>query len=149
MSIQIDSHDLEKLDADLAQAVRKAPESKKEVLNSLGQQLLSQVQGNIGGSGKVQRWQHMHLGSGGGYVAVHPAEKTSDVYGRAVGAVTNAIESGHKIRPPSGKAKRYTPRIKKARVPAKGMYAKVLPERAAEQAAAQLGQRLAHDLGGS
>lgn len=149
MSIQIDSQDLVKLDANLAQAARRAPEIKKEVLNSLGQNLLSQVRSNIGGNGKVQRWQHMHLSSGGGYVAVHPEEKISDAYGRAVGAVTNAIDSGHKIRPPSGKAKRYTPRIQKARVPAKSMYAKVLPERAAEQAAAQLGQRLAHDLGGS
>lgn len=127
MSIQIDSHDLEKLDADLAQAVRKAPESKKEVLNSLGQQLLSQVQGNIGGSGKVQRWQHMHLGSGGRYVAVHPAEKTSDAYGRAVGAVTNAIESGHKIRPPAGRQSGIPPASRRPVCRPKGCTPKCCP----------------------
>ena len=146
MPIQIDSQSLEQLDARLAQAVRQAPEIKKEVLTGLGEQLLSQVQNNIGGGGKVQRWQHTHLGSGGGYVAVHPAEGEKDAYGRAVGAVTNAIESGHRISSPRGKAKRYRPRIKKARVPGKGMYARTAPQRAAEDAARQLGQQLIEPL---
>lgn len=146
MPIQIDSQSLEQLDARLAQAVRQAPEIKKEVLTGLGEQLLSQVRNNIGGGGKVQRWQHTHLGSGGGYVAVHPAEGEKDAYGRAVGAVTNAIESGHRIPSPRGKAKRYRPRIKKARVPGKGMYARTAPQRAAEDAARQLGQQLIEPL---
>ena len=146
MSIQIDAQSLEQLDARLAQAVRQAPEIKKEVLTGLGEQLLSQVRNNIGGGGKVQRWQHTHLGSGGGYVAVHPAEGEKDAYGRAVGAVTNAIESGHRIPSPRGKAKRYRPRIKKARVPGKGMYARTVPQRAAEDAARQLGQQLIEPL---
>lgn len=146
MPIQIDSQSLEQLDARLAQAVRQAPEIKKEVLTGLGEQLLSQVQNNIGGGGKVKRWQHTHLGSGGGYVAVHPAEGEKDAYGRAVGAVTNAIESGHRIPPPRGKAKRYRPRIDKARVPGKGMYARTAPQRAAEDAARQLGQQLIEPL---
>lgn len=146
MPIQIDSQSLEQLDARLAQAVRQAPEIKKEVLTGLGEQLLSQVQNNIGGGGKVQRWQHTHLGSRGGYVAVHPVEGKKDAYGRAVGAVTNAIESGHRIPSPRGKAKRYRPRIKKARVPGKGMYARTAPQRAAEDAARQLGQQLIEPL---
>lgn len=146
MSIQIDAQSLEQLDARLAQAVRQAPEIKKEVLTGLGEQLLSQVRNNIGGGGKVKRWQHSHLGSGGGYVAVHPAEGEEDAYGRAVGAVTNATESGHRIPPPRGKAKRYRPRIKKARVPGKGMYAHTVPQRAAEDAARQLGQQLIEPL---
>lgn len=148
MPIQIDSQSLEQLDAHLAQAVRQAPEVKKEVLTGLGEQLLSQVQNNIEGGGKVKRWQHTHLGSGGGYVAVHPVEKKKDAYGRAVGAVTNAIESGHRIPPPRGKAKRYRPRIDKARVPGKGMYARTVPQRAAEDAARQLGQQLVQALEG-
>ena len=146
MPIQIDSQSLEQLDARLAQAVRQAPEIKKEVLTGLGEQLLIQVRNNIGGGGKVKRWQHTHLGSGGGYVAVHPAEGEKDAYGRAVGAVTNAIESGHRIPSPRGKAKRYRPRIKKARVPGKGMYARTAPQRAAEDAARQLGQQLIEPL---
>lgn len=148
MPVQMDTRELERLDQDLAQAIRQTPEIKREALAELGQQMLAQVRSRIGGTGKVQRWQHVHLGSGGGYVAVHPAENTKDGYGRAVGAVTNAIESGHKIRPPSGKAKRYTPRIHKARVPARQMYAGVNPETVVDQAAANLALRLAQNLEG-
>lgn len=148
MPVQIDMRDLERLDQDLAQAMSQTPEIKREVLAELGQQMLAQVRSRIGGTGKVQRWQHVHLGSGGGYVAVHPAENTKDGYGRAVGAVTNAVEPGHKIRPPGGKAQRYTPRIRKARVPARQMYAGVNPETVVDQAAANLALRLAQNLEG-
>lgn len=148
MPVQMDMRELERLDQDLAQAIRQTPEIKREALAELGQQMLAQVRARIGGTGKVQRWQHVHLGSGGGYVAVHPAENTKDEYGRAVGAVTNAIESGHKIRPPSGKAKRYTPRIHKVQVPARQMYARVNLETVVDQAAANLVLRLAQNLEG-
>ena len=148
MDIRIDSQALDRLDEDLAQALRRTPEIKREVLTDLGEQLLSQVRANIGGTGKVQRWQHAHAGDRGGYVAVHPAERTKDEYGRAVGAVTNAIESGHKIRPPGGKAKRYVPRIQVYQVSGKGMYSRTDPERAAEAAAQRLEQQLAEDLEG-
>lgn len=146
MAIQIDMRSLEQLDQDLADVARQTPEIKQEVLTELGQQLLTQVRSNIGGTGKVQRWQHIHLGSGGGYVAIHPAENTTDEYGRAVGAVTNAIDSGHKIRPPGGKAKRYYPRIRKAQVPGKQMYDRTNPETAVDQAAATMALRLAQNL---
>ena len=146
MAIQIDMRSLEQLDQDMAEAVRQTPEIKRDVLTELGQQLLTQVRSNIGGTGKVQRWQHVHLGSGGGYVAIHPAENTADEYGRAVGAVTNAIDSGHKIRPPGGKAKRYSPRIHKAQVPGKQMYDRANTEAAVDQAAAALALRLAQNL---
>ena len=142
MAMRLDMRDLERLDQDLAQALRQVPEIKREALAQLGQQLLAQVRARIGGSGKEQRWQHVHLGDSGGYVAVHPAEDTRDPYGRAVGAVTNAIDAGHKIRPPGGKAKRYVPRIHKAKVPGKRMY-EVSPEVAVEQASAALALRLA------
>lgn len=147
MEIRIDGQALDRLDENLAEALRRTPESKREVLTDLGEQLLSQVRANIGGAGKVRKWQHTHVGDKGGYVAVHPVERTEDPYGRAVGAVTNAIESGHKIRPPGGKAKRYVPRIKVYRVPGKGMYDRTDPERAAEASAQQLERRLAEDWG--
>ena len=148
MEIRIDGQALDRLDEDLAEALRRTPESKREVLTDLGEQLLSQVRANIGGAGKVRKWQHAHVGDKGGYVAVHPAERTEDKYGRAVGAVTNAIESGHEIRPPGGKAKRYVPRIRVYRVPGKGMYDRADPERAAETAVQRLEQLLAESLGG-
>lgn len=146
MSVRIDMQDLHQLDEELAAAMRRAPEIKREVLADLGEQLLTQVRANIGAAGKVQRWQHAHVGEKGGYAAVHAVEREKDEYGRAVGAVTNAIESGHKIRPPSGKAKRYVPRLKVYRVPGKEMYGRLSPERAAEDAAQQLERLLAESL---
>lgn len=148
MALQIYIRELEQLDQELAQAMNQTPEIKREALAELGQQLLAGVKSRIGGTGKVQRWQHVHLGSGGGYVAVHAAENMADEHGRAVGAITNAIESGHKIRPPSGRAKRYTPRIHKSKVPAKRMYAGADMGAVVDQAAANLALRLAQNLEG-
>lgn len=148
MALQMDIRELERMDQELAQAMGQTPEIKREALAELGRQLLAGVKARIGGTGKVQRWQHVHLGSGGGYVAIHAAENTKDEYGRAVGYITNAIESGHKIRPPSGRAKRYTPRIHKAKVPAKRMYAGTDMGAAVDQAAANLALHLAQNLEG-
>lgn len=69
--------------------------SRKAIHEGLATQLLSQVRQNIGGTGKVQSWQDAYSGSLGGYAAVRAKAKTS-YNGYAVGAVTNAIENGHK-----------------------------------------------------
>lgn len=147
-SFHLDDHDLSKLDERLASAARRTPEIKREVLQDVGEDLLAQVQSKIGGSGKVRRWQHVHTGSGGGYVAVHAKEKETDKYGRAVGAVTNAIESGHRFPSPTGKNKRYKFRNQsgRARVPGKHMYQSSSPEAAASAASARLGERLTQNL---
>lgn len=144
--VSILSGDLEGLDQALKRAQRRSPAIGRQVLGALGQELLEQVRGNIGGTGKVQRWQHEHLGSGGGYVAVHAAEKEQTADGYAVGRVTNAVESGHVVRPPSGKSKRYRSRATKTRVAGKGMYSRVDPGLAAQGAARQLEERLAREL---
>lgn len=146
MSVRIDTQNLHLLNEELAEAARRAPEIKREVLTDLGGQLRYQVRSNIGGSGKVKMWQHAHIGSGGGYTAVHAAEGEKDAYGRAVGAVTNAIESGHRIPAIRGKNKRYVSRAKIYRVPGKKMYASTDPERPMADAARQLEQRLAENL---
>lgn len=39
------------------------------MLDDLGRELLAQGQPAHRRLGKVQRWQHTHLGTGGGYVA--------------------------------------------------------------------------------
>ena len=140
----VDATELAKLNLRLAEAARRAPELKREVLDDLGRELLAQVNQRIGGTGKVQRWQHTHMGTGGGYVAVHPVERETDAYGWAVGAVTNAIESGHRfptIRGRSGRIKGG-----KAKVEGKYMYRGVDPERAADASAARLAERLARNL---
>ena len=135
MPIFVDASDLTRLDAKLADAIDRSKEIRREMLTDVGEQLLAQVRQKIGGTGKVQRWQHTHLGTGGGYVAVHPVERETDEYGWAVGAVTNAIEAGHRF-----------PTIRKAKVAGKAMYRTTNPEQAAQTAAAELESRLARLL---
>ena len=114
------------------EAFRKAlPEKRKAALELISQRLLSAVQEKIGGSGKVQGWQEGAVGSKGYYAAVRPKAKTfvRTQSGRkyAVGYITNAITSGHRIRPPGGRSDRYEPRIDSGRmfVPGKQFYAQV------------------------
>ena len=147
MPIFVDASDLTRLDAKLADAVEQAKKIRRDALAGVGDELLAEVHQKIGGTGKVQRWQHTHLGTGGGYVAVHPVERETDEYGWAVGAVTNAIESGHRF-PTIRKAERYRPRIKhgKTKVAGKAMYRTTNPEQTAQTAAAELESRLARLL---
>ena len=123
------SENWEKYTQSLAEAQKRWPELRVEALTKIGQQLLDEVQQKIGGSGRVAGWQQGVVGSKGYYTAVHAMPKTYEQTksGRryAVGAITNAITSGHKTRLPSGKAKRYEPRIKTHYVPGKQFYAQV------------------------
>ena len=66
MPIFVDASDLTRLDAKLADAIDRSKEIRREMLTDVGEQLLAQVRQKIGGTGKVQRWQHTHLGTGGG-----------------------------------------------------------------------------------
>lgn len=84
------------------------------------------------------------MGSGGGYAAVHPKPKTFHG-GNAVGYITNALENGHKIRKPSGKAKQYKPRIRVSKVDGYKFYADTrrdAPEIAVEIAEKKLDEYL-------
>ena len=105
------------------------PGDKRAFLKRLGPELLDKVRTAIGGSGKVQGWQAVHMGSGGGYVAVRPKKETYEVTrgGKryAVGHITNAIEGGHKHGGPrggSGPNYRYRPRYHTPAVPGKYFY---------------------------
>lgn len=131
--------DLTRLSADLQEAAKGIPSLIREAHEAIAEDILSAVQGKIGGTGKVQRWQDSFVGSGGGYAAVRAKAKTYDAYNRAVGYITNAIEGGHRIRPP-GKSKRYKPRIQKGKVPGKEMYAQTRSE--AERIAYAAGERV-------
>ena len=78
-------------------SVEALPEIRREALERAGRGLLSTVRGRTGGTGKVQSWQELHMGSRGGYAAVRP--KAGTFYrGYAAGYVTNAIENGHRTR---------------------------------------------------
>ena len=104
--------------------------------------------------GKVRSWQETKKGSGGGYVAIHPKPRTFVVTqtGKeyAVGYITNAIENGHKVRFPSGRAKRYRPEVHMARARAFKFYADTQPvaEEVAREMAQSMERRLAAYLEG-
>ena len=113
--------------------LERFPAEKRRVLSQVGQELLRQVRVQIGGTGKVAGWQDIHMGSGGGYVAVRPRAKTYQTTkgGKryAVGYITNAIEGGHRPggRQPGPKAAgyRYQPRFHVSSVPGLWFYDRV------------------------
>lgn len=125
MPAAVDTTSLERLVESWDALVQRFPREKRAALEAMGTELLQQVRGEIGGTGKVAGWQAPHMGSGGGYVAVRAKANTYQVTksGKryAVGYITNAIEGGHKIRKPQG-GKGYRPRIKVAAVPGRWSY---------------------------
>ena len=95
------SETVKKLDA-APEIIRQA---RAEFFAEAGASLLSDVQGRIGGTGKIAGVQEYRVGSGKGYVAVRAKAKTN-VGKYAAGYITNALENGHEGRTASGKAKR-------------------------------------------
>lgn len=122
-------------------------EVRREALEMAGDEMLDAVRGRIGGTGKVQRWQEKHMGSGGGYAAVRARAKTYDEAGDAVGKVTNAIEGGHRQQPG-----RYVPaierRLTRDLVPGKYMYQRSQQDldRIAREAAERIERDMVHLL---
>ena len=125
MPATVDTTSLDRLVESWDALVQRFPQEKRSALAALGDELLRQVRGEIGGTGKVAGWQAPHMGSGGGYVAVrakadeYQTTKSGKRY--AVGHITNAFEGGHKIRKPQG-GKGYRPRIKVAAVSGQWSY---------------------------
>ena len=119
---------------------------RAELLPEAGDELLQAVRTSFTGSGiqsrtgKVLSWQQKHVKKG--YAAVRPQDRPTGPDGP--GAITNYLESGHKIRRPSGKNRQYRPRINKARVPAFRFYKTAQAQ--AEKLAGELGQRLAEEI---
>ncbi len=111
-------------------------QAKADAMEEMGQDLLSDVQRRIGGTGRVAGAQEYQVGSGKGYVAVRAMAKT-ELDGYAAGYVTNALENGHAIRRPSGNTKRKRPsRARVASVRGKHMYRDVREDQAARLAEA-------------
>lgn len=110
----VDMSALEELDRRFEQALKDLPGARREMHERIAQAVKGEVQSAISTSGMkhsggdVPGWQEDHVGSGGGYAAVRP-EKGVGPSGKAAdgpGAITNYLEGGHKIRPPTGRAKR-------------------------------------------
>lgn len=120
---------------------------RTELLAEAGDELHRAVTTSFSGSGiqtrtgKVLSWQQKHVKKG--YAAVRPQDRPTGKDGP--GAITNYLESGHRIRRPSGKGKRpYRPRINKARVPGFRFYKTAAVQ--AEKLAEDLGQRMAEQI---
>lgn len=78
----------------LERSAERFQDLRRDVIEPYGPKLQSAVVNRIGPSRKVRTWQEVYQGSRGGYAAVRPKAKTYH-NGRAVGAITTAIESGH------------------------------------------------------
>ena len=113
--------------------IEEWPEVKRFALLTMGTAVLKEVQQQVvrrgvnDSRGRVRRWQDMRVGSGNGYVAVSPLNEDVSVSGAKKTTsrdITRYLERGHAIRPPSGRSKRYTPRIKSGRtyVPGRQFY---------------------------
>ena len=127
MDVRLDASELDKFAAKLKTAPDVIAEAKRKAFAEAAPMMKRAVDTAIGGSGKVQSWQQDRVGSKGGYAAVSPKPKTyTEVNGKgkryAVGQVTNAIDSGHRFRPPSGRDRYYRPRILSGRQRVEGRH---------------------------
>ena len=121
----IDLSGIERFSDELNKILDEAPGKRRELHEQLAtlakKEVDSQIAASVGGnSGKITEWQEPHVGSGGGYAAVRATNSISGA--NSPGAITNYLENGHKIRPPSGQAKRYHPNIHHPYVDGKHFY---------------------------
>lgn len=139
----IEIHGLEEFDNKLNNLLKNASEKRRNLHEQLAEMAKTEVDGSLGGTGKVASWQEKVVGSGGGYAAVRPMAKT--YYNQyAVGYITNSVENGHAIRMPQNpKTKR---RIKVAAVKGKAFYAAARNK--AEAQAIQMCNKFAEELAG-
>lgn len=128
--------------------------ARAELLTEAGNRLKEALDSRITASGlrdihgKVRSWQVQYRGSGGGYVALRATNtSTGD---NSPGAITNYLESGHKVRFPSGKSQRYRPEVHVARARAFKFYAATKPdlEKVERETAQAMEQRLTAYLEG-
>ena len=134
----IELRGLEEIDR-LCEKLKRSPEvfqqARRECFEAAAREAERIVDRQIGGSGKVQRWQESTVGTRGGYARVAPkketwTERTKKAGNRyAVGAVTNAIVSGHRFPSPSGR-RYYKPRIRSGgmKVPGRPFYDQAGPQ---------------------
>lgn len=104
------------------------PEMRREFYEQAAAIMQEEVQEQVSQSvndekGKVKNWQEKSVGSGGGYARTKAAKTPSGSNG--AGAITNYLNSGHKIRGLSKsrqKGTKYRPRIRMPYVEGKRFY---------------------------
>jgi len=139
---------LEELTNDLNVLLDEVPEARRKLHEEMADMAKKEVDAQIVASGvkddrgKIRNWQEEHVGSGGGYAAVRAVKgSTGD---NSPGAITNYLESGHKIRQPSGKAKHYKPRINTPFVEGRHFYQNA--QKNVDAKAIQIAERFAENL---
>ena len=100
------------LPGQIKSAKRQAAQAAGEAIRD---EVARQVRSRVNDAhGRVERWQQLRMGSGGGYIAVSPVsdEAVQVTHGGQKSSakdVTRYLERGHGVRPPSGRAERYRP----------------------------------------
>lgn len=114
---EIKKHGFKLLEDCFTDILLKSPKKRKELHERIAERLKNTIDAEIGSriedsDGKIQSWQEKAVGEKGGYAAVRPLSgKNGGGTGEgSVGAITNYLESGHRISPPRG-GKDYHPRI--------------------------------------
>ncbi|PKM71515.1 MAG: hypothetical protein CVU91_13410 [Firmicutes bacterium HGW-Firmicutes-16] len=147
----VEHEGLQNLDRRFASVLNKFPSERKELFERIAKRLEQEVGQQIymsgvnDYSGKIEGWQKGRVGTGGGYAAVSAVRgKTGP---NSPGAITNYLNSGHRIRPPG--------RLKRSRVHVAYVngyhfyqYAAANAEAIAANEAEKLADELAHELGG-
>lgn len=107
---------LDELDKRINNLLVEMPEARRKLHEELAIMAKQEVDAQIisagiqDNRGKIRGWQEDVVGSGGGYAAVRAAKGSTG--SNSPGAITNYLEGGHRIRQPSGTARRYKPKIK-------------------------------------
>jgi len=136
---QIDTGDWKAFWERWKDTIDQLPGLKETLLEKIGERTQREVRSAIDSSGlsdsrgRVKRWQNPHVGSGRGYVAVRSdsvlvSAGYQDRQTLNAGALTNFLASGHRVRGPSGRAKRYQPRLRMTRVRGFDFYEKAKAE---------------------
>lgn len=105
----INEGELAKIGKGIDELLKEAPNMRRKLHEQMGDVAYSAVMQEVSRStqrhtGNLQRWQSKYVGSGGGYAAVR-AEKGL-VGKNSPGAITNYVNSGHRIRPSTTNRKR-------------------------------------------
>lgn len=143
----IDFSQFDALEADIDKALKAFPSERRALHEKMGDAIKETLDQEItwsftGMGDKIKNWQKKYVGSGGGYAAVRADDVSTGK--NSPGAITNYLENGHKIRPPSGKAKRYKPRITHAYVDGRHFYARATKR--SEGELIKLAEAFANDL---